>query len=127
VVSPWRADPWRAARRRGLRQHAGGRAEFGLGLFGLQFQIDLIEGRERLADIDGLAYFHKALRHLAGQPKAHVCLDPRPDRADKTALRLLSLVMRDGDKDRARGPGFFGDRLIAADQRNRQQCQRCPN
>ena len=89
-----------------LRQHAGGGAEFGLGLFGLQFQIDLIEGRERLADIDGLADFHKALRHLAGHPKTHVGLDPRPDRADKTALRLLSLVMRGGDQDRARGPAF---------------------
>jgi hypothetical protein len=44
-----------------LGQHPSGGAEFGLGLFGLQFQIDLIEGRERLADIDGLAYFHKAV------------------------------------------------------------------
>jgi hypothetical protein len=80
-----------------LGQHPGGGAEFGLGLFGLQFQINLIEGRKRLADIDGLAYFHKALRHLAGYPKTHVGLDPRPDCADKTALGLLSLVMRSGN------------------------------
>jgi len=31
-------------------------AELGLGLLGLQLQIDFIEGGERLADIDGLAY-----------------------------------------------------------------------
>ncbi len=50
----------------GLRQHAGGGAEFGLGLLGLQLQIDLVEGGQRLADIDGLADLDQAPGHLAG-------------------------------------------------------------
>ena len=86
----------------GLRQHAGGGAEFGLGLLGLQFQIDLVEGGERLADIDGLADFDQALGDLAGHPKAHVGLDPGLDGADKTALRGFRLVMHGGDQNRPR-------------------------
>ena len=49
-----------------LPQHAGGGAELGLGLLGLQLQIDLIEGGERLADIDGLADLNQPLGDLAG-------------------------------------------------------------
>ena len=86
----------------GLRQHAGRGAQFGLGLLGLQFQIDFIEGRERLADIDGLADLDQALGDLAGDPKAHVGLDPRLDGADKAALRRLRLVMHGCDQNRAR-------------------------
>ena len=74
-----------------LRQHAGGGAEFGLGLLGLQLQIDFIEGGERLADIDGLADLDQALGYLAGDAKAHVGLDPGLDGADKAALWGLGL------------------------------------
>ncbi len=77
----------------GLGQHAGGGVEFGLSLLGLQFQIDFIEGCEGLTDIDGLADFDQAFRHLAGDPEAHVGLDPRPDGADKAALGRFRLVM----------------------------------
>ena len=71
----------------GLRQHAGGGTEFGLGLLGLQLQIDFIEGGQRLADIDGLADLDQAFCHLAGDPEAHVGLDPGLDGADEAALR----------------------------------------
>ncbi len=83
-----------------LRQHAGGGAEFGLRLLGLQLQVDLIEGGERLADIDGLADLDQALGDLAGNPEAHVGLDPGPDGADKAALRGLGPVMHGSDQDR---------------------------
>jgi len=53
------------------------------GLLGLELQIDLVEGRERLADLDGLANFHQTLGDLAGNAKAQVTLDPGPDRATK--------------------------------------------
>ncbi len=108
----------------GLRQHAGGGTQFGLGLLGLQLQIDLIEGGQRLADIDGLADFDQAFCDLAGHPKAHVGLDPGLDGADKTALRRFRLVMHRGHQNRARRGGLFGDRVVAAGQRHRQQGQR---
>ena len=108
----------------GLRQHAGGGAEFGLGLLGLQLQIDFIEGGERLADIDGLADLDQALCDLAGDPKTHVGLDPGLDGADKTALRRFRLVMHRRHQHRAPRGGLFGDFLVAAGQRDRQNSQR---
>ena len=105
----------------GLRQHAGGGAEFGLGLLGLQLQIDFIEGGERLADIDGLADLDQALCHLAGNPKAHVGLDPGLDGADEAALRRFRLVMHGRDQHRAPGSGLFGHLLVAAGQREHRQ------
>ena len=107
----------------GLRQHAGGGAEFGLGLLGLQLQIDFIQGGERLADIDGLADLDQTLGDLAGYPKPHVGLDPGLDRADKAALRRFRLVMHGGDQNRAPGSSLLGDLLVAAGQRNHQQRQ----
>ena len=98
--------------------------EFGLGLLGLQLQIDLIEGGERLADIDGLADLDQALCHLAGDPKAHVGLDPGLDGADKTALRRLRLIMHGRDQNRAPGGGLFGGLFVAAGQGDRHQRQR---
>ena len=108
----------------GLRQHAGGGAEFGLGLLGLQLQIDLVEGGERLADIDGLADFDQALGDLAGYPETHVGLDPGLDRADETALGRFRFVMHGGDQNRPRWGGLLGDLVIAAGQRDRDQRQR---
>ena len=86
----------------GLRQHAGGGAEFGLGLLGLQLQIDFIQGCQRLADIDGLADLDQALCDLAGDPEAHVGLDP--GRMVPTKLRSgdSGLVMHRCDQHRAR-------------------------
>ena len=107
-----------------LRQHAGGGAEFGLGLLGLQLQIDFVEGGERLADIDGLADFDQALCDLAGNPEAHVGLDPGPDGADEAALRRLGLVMHGGDQNRTARGGRFGRLFVAAGQREHRKGQR---
>ena len=107
----------------GLRQHAGRGAEFGLGLLGLQLQIDFIEGGERLADIDGLADFHQSLGNLARDPKAHVGFDPRANGADETALGGLRLIMHGGDQNRPTGGSFFGHCFVAAGQRNHRQRQ----
>ena len=79
----------RVSAARGLRQHAGGGAEFGLGLLGLQLEVDFIQGGERLADVDGLADLDQALGDLAGHPEAHVGLDPGTDGADETARRVF--------------------------------------
>jgi hypothetical protein len=108
----------------GLRQHAGGGAEFGLRLLGLQLQIDFIEGGQGLADIDGLADLDQAFCHFAGDPKTHVGFDPRLDGADKAALRRFGLVMHGCHQNRAPGRGFLGGHVVAAGQRNRQQRQR---
>ena len=105
----------------GLRQHAGGGGKFSLGLLGLQFQIDFIQGGKRLADIDGLADFDQALCDLAGDAKTHVGFDARADSADKTALGGFRLIMDGGDQNRPAGSRFLGGLLVAADQRNRQQ------
>ena len=83
-----------------LRQHAGGGTEFGFRLLGLQLQIDLVESGERLTDIDGLANFNQALGDLAGNPEAHVRLDPGPDGADKAALGGFGRVMDGSDQHR---------------------------
>ena len=107
----------------GLRQHAGGGAEFGLGLLGLQLEVDFIQRCQGLADIDGLADLDQTLGDLAGHPEAHVGLDPGANGADETARRVLRLVMHLGDQHRAPGSGFLGDRLVAAGQRDRQQRQ----
>ncbi len=97
--------------------------EFGLGLLGLQLQVDFIQRRQRLADIDGLADLDQALGDLAGDPKAHVGLDPGADGADKTALRAFRLVMHGSDQYRAPGSGFLGHRVVAAGQGDRQHRQ----
>ena len=99
--------------------------EFGVGLLGLELQIDLVQRCQGLADIDGLADFDQAFGDLAGDPKAHVGLDPGLDRADKTALRRFRLVMGGGDQHRARRHRFFGDFVVAAGQGERQKSQRC--
>ena len=80
-------------------------------LLGLQLQIDFIEGGERLADVDGLADLDQPLCHLAGDPEAHVGLDPGLDRADETALRRLRLIMDGGDQNRARPGAAFSATL----------------
>ena len=91
----------------GLRQHAGGGAEFGFRLLGLQLQIDFIERRERLADIDGLADLDQALGDFAGHPEAHVGLDPGLDGADETALRGFLLVMHLATRTGRAGSRFW--------------------
>ena len=108
----------------GLRQHAGGGAEFGLGLLGLQFQIDFIEGCQGLADIDGLADFHQAFCHFARDPEPHVGLDSGLDGANKAAFRRFRLVMHGGDQDRARRRHFLRNHLVAPSQGDRYQRQR---
>ncbi len=107
----------------GLRQHAGGGAEFGLGLFGLQFQIDFIEGGQRLADIDGLPDFDQAFCHFARDAEAHIGFDPGLDGADKTALRRFRLVMDCGHQDGPRWSHSFGGQLVAAGQGDCQHSQ----
>ena len=98
----------------GLRQDPGGSTEFGFGLLGLQFQIDFIERRQRLADIDGLSDFDQALCDLARDPKAHIGLDPGLYRADKTALGGFGLVMDGGDQHRTPRGNLLGRLIIAA-------------
>ncbi len=105
----------------GLRQHAGRGGEFGYRLLGLQLQVDLIEGRQRLADLDGLADLDQALCDLAGDPKAHVGFDPWLDGADETALRRLRLIMHRRHQNRAPGGGLFGDLFVAAGQHENRQ------
>ena len=107
----------------GLRQHAGGGAEFSLCLLGLQFQIDFIEGCQRLTDVDRLADFHQAFRDLPRHAKTHVGLDPGLDRADETALRRLGLVMHGSHQNRPGRHRFFRGRVSAAGQRNRNESQ----
>ena len=109
----------------GLHQHAGGGAELGLRLLGLQLQIDFIEGGERLADVDGLTDLDQPLCHLARDPEAHVGLDPGLDRTDETALRRLRLIMDGGDQNGATGGGLFGHLVVAAGQRKHRQRQGC--
>eukprot|EP01035_Chromulina_nebulosa_P034616 gene34616-biopygen22532 len=85
----------------GLGDHAGGGAEFGDGLFGLELQVDLVENSQSLSDFDGLADFDETFGDLAGDPKAHVGFDPRLDGADEAAGGRLGLVMHLGDEDRS--------------------------
>ncbi len=106
-----------------LAQHAGGGAELGLGLLGLQFQVDFIEGGERLADIDGLADLNQPLGDLAGHAKAHVGFDPGLDRADKAALRRGGFIMDRGDQNRASGGGFLRYLFVASGQREHRKSQ----
>ena len=98
-----RSSTTRCSSALGLRQHAGGGADLGLGLLGLQLQIGLVERRQRLAGLDGLADLDQPLRHLAGDPEAHVGLDPRPDRADEAALGRERRVADRRDEDGAVG------------------------
>ena len=94
-------------------------------MLGLQLQIDLVEGGERLADIDGLANLDQAPRDLAGNPEAHIRLDPGPDGADKAALGGFGRIMHRRDQNRtSRSDGFSG-LLIAAGQRKYRKGQRC--
>ena len=107
----------------GLRQHAGSGMQFRIGLFGLQLQVDLIEGCQRLADIDGLPDFDQAFCHLARDAEAHVGLDPRLDGAYKAALRRLGLVVHGCHQDGARWRHLFRGQLVAAGQGDRQHRQ----
>jgi len=111
-------------RRGGLRQHAGGGAQLGLGLLGLQLQIDFIEGGQRLSDVDSLADFDQAFCDFAGHAETHVGLDPRLDGAHKAALRRFRLVTHRGHQYRTRRRRFLGDLVVAAGQGDRQQGQR---
>ena len=97
-----------------LRQHAGGGGKLGLRLLGLQLQIDFIEQRQGLANVDGLADFDEALGDLAGNPEAHVGLDPGLDGADKAALGRCGFIFDRGDQDRPSRDDLFGRRFIAA-------------
>ncbi len=89
------------------------------------FQIDLVEGRQWLADLDVLADLHEALGDLAGDPEAHIGLDPRADGADETALRRFRLVMHGRDQH---GAGWLGFRLgflaAAGQSKGRDQQER---
>jgi hypothetical protein len=98
--------------------------QLGIGLLGLELQIGLIEGRERLPDLDGVANFDEPLGNLAGNAKAHVSLDPGPDGADKAPLRIIGFIMHGGDQDRSVRGGFLGDLLVAAGQQDRDKSQR---
>ena len=106
-----------------LRQYAGGGAVLGLRLLGLQLQIDFIKGGERLADINGLADFHEALGDLAGNPEAHVGLDPGPDGANEAAFRGFGRILHGSDQNRTSGGGRFSRFFIATGQREHRQGQ----
>ncbi len=108
----------------GLGQYAGGGAEFCLGLLGLQFQIDFIEGCQGLADINCLADFDQALCHFARDPEPHVGLDSGLDGANEAAFRRFRLVVHGGDQDRARRRHFLRNHLVAPSQGDRQHGQR---
>ncbi len=107
----------------GLRQHAGGGGKLGLRLLGLQLQIDFIQYRQRLAEIDGLADFDQTLGDLARNPEAHVGLDPGLDRADKASLGGCGFIFDGGDQNRASGNGLFRRRFLAAAQRDHRKSQ----
>ena len=79
--------------RGGLGQDAGRGGLFSLGLLGLELQVDLVEGGERLADFDGLADLHETLGDLAGNPKAEIALDSGTDGADEAALGRLGIIV----------------------------------
>ncbi len=98
--------------------------EFRISLLGLQFQVDFIKGRQRLAEIHGLADLDQAFCHLARHPKAHIGLDARADGADKAARGRFRLVVHGGHQNRARRGRLFRRQLIAAGQRDRHQRQR---
>ena len=102
-----------------LRQDTLGRAQFGLGLLRLQLEINLIERRQRLADIDHLPDFNKALRDLAGNAEAHVRLDAGANGADKTALGGLGLVM--DRRHQHRGQERQRQQQAVAGQRNQRR------
>lgn len=105
----------------GLRQDTGRSGQFRGCLLGLQFEIDLIEGGERLADLDDLPDFYEALRHLPRNAEAHVGFDTRPDSPDKGALRRAGLIM---DRRHQYGAALFvllGLLLGASTKRKWQQ------
>jgi len=123
VVQPLRADPWRAVRRRRPDPIRRWRRGIRLGLLGLQFQIDFIEGGERLADLDGLTDFNEALCDLAWDPKAHVGSMRGLMVADKAPLRRGGLIMHGSDQNGRPGNGLFGRDFVAAGQRDHRQRQ----
>jgi hypothetical protein len=107
-----------------LRQHASRGTEFGLRLLGLQFEIDLIEGCQRLVDINGLADVDQAAGDLAGHAETHVGLDPGFDRADKASFGRFRLIMHCGDQDWPARGCLFSDGIIATGQADGDRRQR---
>ncbi|MGY4485894.1 hypothetical protein ACVWWR_005085 [Bradyrhizobium sp. LM3.2] len=93
-------------------------------MLSLELQVDLIEGRERLADLDGLADLDQALGNLAGDAKTEIALDPRPDGADEAALRRFGIIMGGCDQNRPRRLGLFSNGVIAPAQGDSHQRQR---
>jgi hypothetical protein len=110
--------------RGGLRQYAAGGAQFRLSLFGLQFEIDLVESGERLARFQHRADLDKALEHLAANPKSQIAFDPWANSADERAIAGLGLVMDRGHEDRADWRGVLRRSVIAPGERQRQRASR---
>ena len=71
-------------------EHAGRGAQFRLRLLGLQFEIDLVEGRERLAGNHEGADLNEALRHLSADTETQIAFDPRANGADKVRSRAAA-------------------------------------
>ena len=88
-----------------LRDHAGGGAEFGVGLFGLQPQVDFVEHGQRLTGGHQGADLDQPLLNLAGHPEAEIGFDAWPDGPHKTAIGDLRPVVNGGHQDR---PGWGG-------------------
>ena len=72
---------------------------------------------------DQLECVGKPAACLPGYPESDVGLDPRPDDADKAALRRFGLIMHGSDQNRPTGNGFVGGLFVAAGKSNRRQGQ----
>ena len=102
-----------------LRQHAGRRAEFRVGLVGLQLEIDLVERGERLPGVDHGTDLNKAFRYLPANPETHIGFDPRANGPDKAPLGRLSFVMNAGDQHWPDRDCMLRCNIVAAAERQR--------
>ena len=77
----------------GLHQGHVGRGVFGVGLFLLQLEVGVVQRRQHCAGLHALPNFDEALHDFAGDSKAEVGFNARPDRSDKfPGLRLWGEV-----------------------------------
>ena len=107
-----------------LPEHAGRGAQFRLRLLGLQFEVDLVEGRERLAGNHEGADLNEALRHLSADTETQIAFDARANGADKSAIAGRCDVVDAGDQHRPDGGGMLRRNLVTARERQRQRPSR---
>jgi hypothetical protein len=104
-----------------LCEHAGRGIEFGVGLVGLQLEIDLVERRQRLPGVDHCADLDEAFRYLPRDPEAQLAFGPGADGPDESAIASLGLIMDAGDQDRPYRRGMLRCDLVAACERKRER------